>query len=282
MKIHNTVDYFLANYSPSIQFLTQYHERYQENFKEYFLYHCRNPHEKSKNAIYSYPSKMNDIKESNEKIEKIISQIALTYEEKYHVLFTQDVHIIVGIYGSNAFTHRQIIPEITFCLEKLSSNEEHLKVIIAHEFGHALHNILSDKEGTDWTKIQWFHPYTTLFQEGCATYFSEQVVNATKSTYFSYDDNGNDWLRFAEENKSEIINAFMEDVKIHTQAEVYHEWFSINGGSYYGFSRLAYFIGYNVIQYLIEKYKETKAVTLWKESTFFDEIEHALLSLQSE
>lgn len=168
---------------------------------------------------------------------------------------------------------------MTFCLEKLSSSEEHLKVIIAHEFGHALHNILSDNDGMNWSKLQWSHPYTMLLQEGCATYFSEQVTVADKSVYFSYDDNGKEWLLFAEENKSEIITTFLEDVKKLTQPEIFHEWFSINGGAHFGFTRLAYFIGYNVIKLLIEKYQEEKAITLWKEPTFHEEIESVLIEL---
>lgn len=279
MKIYNTVPYFLSNYMPSELFLKHYYENFSRHFKEYFLYHCKNADEKIKNAIQKYPSKMSEIKESSGKIESLIQQILLTYRQKYNVEFTKDVHIIVGAYGSNAFTHRQIIPEVTFCLEKLSSNDKHLKVIIAHEFGHALHNILSDQEGMDWSKVQWVHPFTTLFQEGFATFFSEQVADADKSVYFLYDDTGEDWLRFAENNKKEIISTFLEDINKRTQPEIFHEWFSINGGSYFGFKRLGYFIGYNVIQILIEKYQETRAVTLWKESTFHKEIENVLLEL---
>lgn len=279
MKIYNTVPYFLLNYMPSERFLKHYHEKFSQHFKEYFLYHCKNADEKIKNAIQRYPSKMSEIKESSGKIESLIQEVVLTYRQKYNVEFTKDVHIIVGAYGSNAFTHRQIIPEVTFCLEKLSSNDKHLKVIIAHEFGHTLHNILSDQEGVDWSKVQWFHPFTTLFQEGCATYFSEQVADADKSVYFLYEDNGEEWLKFAEDNKNDIITTFLEDINKRTQSEVIHEWFSINGGSYFGFTRLGYFIGYNVIQILIEKYQEKEAVTLWKESTFNKEIETVLIEL---
>lgn len=264
---------------PSELFLKHYHEKFSQHFKEYFLYHCKNADEKIKNAIQKYPSKMSEIKESSGKIESLIQQIVLTYRQKYNVEFTKDVHIIVGAYGSNAFTHRQIIPEVTFCLEKLSSNDKHLKVIIAHEFGHALHHILSDQEGMDWSKVQWAHPFTTLFQEGVATYFSEQITDADKSVYFLYDETGKDWLRFAEDNKNEIFVAFFEDIKKRSQPEIFHEWFSINGGSYFGFERLGYFIGYNMIQILIEKYQEKKAISLWKESNFQQEIENVIFEL---
>jgi len=213
MKIYNTVPYFLENYVPSVEFLKHYHEKFSQHFEEYFLYHCKNPNEKITNAIEKYPSVMEDIKKSSVKIEHLIHQVTLAYKEKYGVQFTKDVHIIVGAYGSNAFTHRQIIPEISFCLEKLSSNDTHLQVIIAHEFGHALHNILTDQKGMDWAKVEWFHPFTLLLQEGCATYFSEQIVKADQSVYFSYDDEGGDWLHFAEKEKSKIVLSFLEDIK---------------------------------------------------------------------
>lgn len=279
MKIYNTVPYFLENYVPSLEFLKHYHEKFTQHFKEYFLYHCKNADEKIINAIKKYPSLMNDIKESSEKIENLIHQVTLNYKEKYGVQFSKDVHIIVGAFGSNAFTHRQIIPEVTFCLEKLSSNDKHLQVIISHEFGHALHNILSDQKGMDWSKLQWFHPFTLLLQEGCATYFSEQVVNAEKPVYFSYNDHGVEWLQFVENEKSKIINSFLVDIKKRSHTEIFHEWFSINGGSYFGYTRLGYFIGYSVVQRLIDKYHEQRAVTIWSESNFHEEIETVLLEL---
>ncbi|GGP16410.1 DUF5700 domain-containing putative Zn-dependent protease [Oceanobacillus neutriphilus] len=279
MKIYNTVPYFLENYLPTVEYLNHYHEVFAPHFKEYFLYHCKDADEKIKNAIQKYPSQMSGIKEANAKIENLIQQVVTGYEQKYHVELTEDVHIIVGAYGSNAFTHRQINPEVTFCLEKLSSNEKHLKVIIAHEFGHALHNMLSDQEGMDWSELQWLHPFTTLLQEGCATYFSEQITAAEKSVYFSYDDNGEEWLQFVEKNKSEIIHAFLEDLQKCSNSEIFREWFSINGGLHFGYTRLAYFIGYSVLQSLIEKYQEKKAVTIWKDPGFHEEIEKVLLDL---
>jgi len=279
MKIVNTVPYFVDNFEPSVQFVKQYHEQFPEHFKEYILYHCKNAEEKIENAIQQYPSKMNEIQDSSDKIEKLIRQITNTYERKYDVEFTQDVHIIVGAYGSNAFTHRQIIPEVTFCLEKLSSDETHLKMIIAHEFGHALHNLLSDQDGIDWSKVQWFHPFTMLLQEGCATYFSEQAVEADKSVCFSFDDTGNVWMDFAEANEKRIITSFLNDLEHCSNAEIFHEWFSINGGTTFGFTRLAYYIGYRAVQRLIEKYDERKAVTLWKESSFQEEMEKVLREL---
>lgn len=282
MKIQNTIPYFLENFVPTESFLKHYYETFPTSFQEYFLYHCKNVEEKMKFAIEKYPTKLKDIKDINEKIEHLIHQVVALYEKKYHVKFTKDVHIIVGAYGSNAFTHRQIIPEITFCVERLSAKDEHLQVIIAHEFGHALHNILSDQAGMDWTNVQWNHPYIWLFQEGCATYFSTQVVDVDEAVYFSYDDGGEEWLQFAKENKVNIISLFLEDLNKQDANQIFREWFSINGGTHFGYTRLGYYIGYCVVAKLLEKYYEKEAITIWKESYFFDEVHRVLMELEKQ
>ncbi|WP_243355506.1 hypothetical protein [Bacillus litorisediminis] len=277
MKIYNTVPYFLEYYQPTEKFLKHYHEKFSPHFKEYLLYHCKNIKEKMKIALQKYPEKMSEIKESNQKIELLIHEIVAAYQETYDVKFIKDVHIIVGCYGSNAFTHRQIIPDVTFCLEKLSSKVEHLKVIIAHEFGHVLHNLISDQAEMGWSKLNWTHPYTWLLQEGCATYFSRKITEADEAVCFSFDDDGEEWLQFAKHYQQEIITTFKENLLILTDAEIKKEWFSINGGTKFSHTRLGYYIGYKVIELLIEKYGEFKAVTLWKEPNFLDEMEQVLL-----
>lgn len=282
MKINNTVPYFLENYIPSVEFLERYHRKFAPQFKEYFLYHCHNSEYKIKNAIQQYPKQMDNMRKSSEKIESLILAIASVYEQRYEVEFTKEVHIIVGAYGSNAFTQRQIIPEVTFCLEKISSCDEHLQVIIAHEFGHVVHHLLSDRNGIDWNTIDWFHPFTTLFQEGCATYLSERVCVAEKSVYFSYDEHGKNWLQFAKCNKSHIMKKFLNDVENYSPMEIFKEWFSINGGLTFGHSRLGYFIGYHVVLELIKKYQEERALTIWKNSNFQKEIKNTLLEFIKE
>ena len=76
---------------------------------------------------------LNNISEISKNIEDIYWKFK-SYQKKYNVQFEKNVHIIVGMFGSNAFCQREIIPEGTFCVEKLSPNAEHLKVIIADEF----------------------------------------------------------------------------------------------------------------------------------------------------
>ncbi|MEC1177509.1 DUF2268 domain-containing putative Zn-dependent protease [Metasolibacillus meyeri] len=193
---------------------------------------------------------------------KWIAEIAQFYEKAYSVQFTQNVHLLVGIYGSNAYTYRQYNPEIAFCLEKLSPQEAHLSVIIAHEFGHALHNLLSMQENIAWEMVDWANPVTWLLQEGIATYFSMQA-----DVYFAYDDDP-EWLVFCQAHEQQIVEKFRQDLQQCATQEMFKEWFSINGGAQFGYTRLGYYIGYRCVQELVRQYGELEAVTLWKTATF--------------
>lgn len=273
MNIHQTVPYFIENFTPTAAFIEQYQKKYAAHFEEYFRYHCKHPEEKLKIALEKYPAKLQDIRKIDGKIVRLINEVKTFYEMNYDARFEKDVHLIVGMYGSNAYTHRQIIPEITFCLEKLSPEDDHLGVIIAHEFGHALHNSLSDRVGMNWSELDWAHPYTWLLQEGCATYFSTKAVATNPAVYFTYDDEGEPWLHYAESNRKEIIQAFQTDLQVQSTNDLFREWFSINGGTRFGHTRLAYFIGFYLLHRLMEKLGEEDAVTVWKRPEF-----HSIMS----
>lgn len=282
MTIYNTAPYFINNYQPNASFLHTYHATYPLQFKEYFLYHCKNPEEKKKTALQKYASHMNAMKVANQNIEKHLYTITSAYEKKYNIVFNNNVHIIVGLYGSNAFTHRQPIPDVTFCLEKLSPVDEHLKVIVAHEFGHVLHHMLSEQREVDWGAIPWFHPYTTLFQEGSATYLSEQLeIAKNQGTYFTYDDTGERWLAFSKKHKREIIRAFLSDMQTCHEDQIYREWFSIYGGTQFGYSRLGYFIGYELLHFIMKNYPELEAITIWRNANYIGTIHSILLEMSN-
>ncbi|MGA3674428.1 hypothetical protein [Lysinibacillus agricola] len=279
MLIHDTVTDFTENYSPTVDYLKGYYEKHASHFEEYFRYHCHNVDEKMKTAIPKHQEKMPALMEIKDKMSKLIREIVSNYERMYTITFTKDVHLIVGLYGSNAFTYRQIIPEIAFCLEKLSPENRHLKIIIAHEFGHSLHHLLSEKRGIDWAKVDWESPFTWLLQEGIATYFSIKVVNARKDEYFAFQDDL-EWLSFATNNKQRIIEAFLNDLTLLDARAVFLEWFSINGGKRFGFNRLAYFIAYELIQSCLQEQAELDVITLWRNINYQDIIYQQLIEMQ--
>ncbi|MFC4355049.1 hypothetical protein ACFO0S_08325 [Chryseomicrobium palamuruense] len=282
MHIHNTASYFLENYEPTVEFLESYYAKFPEQFEEYFTYHLANPDEKKKLALANYPEGMASIQVISDKLPARARAIVDNYEESYHHTFLQDVHVIVGAYGSNAYTHRQIVPDITFCIEKLQADDITIDTIIAHEFGHALHNALSDKAGIEWSKVNWTGPYTMLLQEGVATYLSMQVVDAPESVYFSYHLEGDEWLAFAKEHEAEIAAAFLKDIHTLSTNELFHEWFSIRGGTRFGHTRFAYYLGFRIVETLMATRDEIAVITLWKENEFEKMIEEALQELAGE
>ena len=278
MKIIDTVPFFLNNYVPSLSFLRSYYEEYPEIFKEYFTRHCKDTEERHNQSLEKYPNSFLDIKQVHENITPIIQEVVHEYEQLYDVSFPIKVNLIVGGYGSNAYTYHQIIPNITFALEKLSPDLNHLRVIVAHEFGHAAQNILTDRAGMDWTTAQWTHPFNWLYREGIATYLSERIVpHLKKSIYFSYDDEGEEWLYFAQRHVKEIKKAFIEDYRKMSGNELFRNWFSISGVNVFGYSRFGYFLGELFVQEEKEKHGELETIIASVKPDYLNTVEHWLL-----
>jgi hypothetical protein len=273
MKIINTIPFFFKNFQPHISNLRHYYDKYPDIFKEYFTYHCKDTDERLNQAISKYPQTLPLIKQVYKNITPIIEEVVEEYNRMYQVSFPIEVNFIVGGFGSNAFTYRQIIPNITFSLERLSPEPDHLRTIVAHEFGHAAHNILSDKEGMDWSKVEWHSPLTWLNQEGAATHFSRRTVpELNPSIYFQFNDEGDEWLSFAMSNQQDIKREFMMDYDTENPQVLFREWFSINGGKKFGHSRLGYFLADQFFQDLIIRFGESKAITAWKDSDFEEQV----------
>lgn len=263
MQIHNLASEFVENYEPTLSYLENFFAKHEASYHYYFSYHCKRKEEKMQLALERHPLKLADIRKMCEAMPLFIQEIVDQYEVLYPIHFTKDVHLLVGIYGSNAYTHRQFDPEITFCLEKLSAEEDHLKVIIAHEFGHATHHLLSIRENVDMYQIEWTSPYTWLLQEGCATYLSTKVVNTHEDVYFAFERDA-EWLKFCQDNENMIVNHFIQEIQTMPSDEIFKEWFSINGGERFGKTRLGYYIGYVVVSRLIELHGEFETITMWK------------------
>ncbi|MFD1031631.1 hypothetical protein [Metaplanococcus flavidus] len=277
MKVVDTAGYFLEHYDGTIEFLKTYYEKYPAIFEEYFTYHCKNTEERHQLALGKYPLSIEGIEAARWRLPAIIEEIAKAYERLYGIKFPIDVNLLVGGYGSNAYTYREIIPNISFALEKLSPEPDHLRVIAAHEFGHAAHHILSDGAGTDWTKIQWTSPLNWLYQEGVAIHFSRKTATGMDAAmYYSFNDEEREWLRYAEKNTTEIKRAFAEDYLKLNSTDIFKEWFSINGGKRFGFQRFGYFLGNNLFQSLIENMGELKALLHWGKEDFQESVKHWL------
>jgi hypothetical protein len=281
MQIIDTIPYFKQNYHSSIEFLRHYYEKYPQIFKEYFAYHCKDTEERHQASLGKYPNVLFRVDRVYENIVPIIHETTEQFESNYQVSYPVDVNLIVGGFGSNAYTYRQIIPNITFALEKLSPDRDHLRAIVAHEFGHAAHNIISNDSGIDWSNVDWNSPLTWLYQEGTATHFSRQTAKGiNESVYFSFDDEGEEWLQFFSGNQEKIIFDFAKDVATETPFSVFKEWFSITGGSKFGYNRLGYLIGDQFFQELIKRNGELEAIIAWKYTDFKENVTNWLLRKQ--
>lgn len=274
MKIVDTASYFLENYDGTLNSLRTYYSEYPEIFEVYFAYHCKDTEERHQQSISKYPAVMEAIEAARWRLPSLIEETATAYERLYGITFPIDVNLLVGGFGSNAYTYREIIPNISFALERLSPEPDHLRVIAAHEFGHAAHHIISDRAETDWSRVNWTHPLNWLYQEGIATHFSRKTaVGLAESVYYSFNGEGEEWLRFAERNAGEIKRAFAEDYRNLSTVELFKEWFSITGGKRFGYDRLAYFLGNDFVQSRMEELGEMKTVLCWREKDFLQSAE---------
>ena len=77
-----------------------------------------------------------------------------------------------------------------------------------------------------------------------------------------------EWLAFCEENKEKIIRAFQQDFIQKSSTEIFKEWFSINGGQKFGFTRLGYYIGYVLVRHLAAEEGIENAMLFWGHDDF--------------
>ena len=278
LKIYDLASKFLNQYEPSKEYYESYFNKHPEIYSYYFDNHCHNKELKLENALKAHPNKIEQMNWITDKLKSLTPQITKEYEKRFQIIFSKDVYIFVGLGGSNAYTYRSMDPHIAFCVEKFEPNEDGLNVIIAHEFGHAAHHLFTTNNGIDAKDIQWNNPYTWLLQEGVATYLSTLIVNADKDIYFAYQPDP-EWLSYCEENTKTIINAFQQDLVQSTPAEIFKEWFSINGGQTFGYNRIGYYIGYLLVKYLVDVEGIGNAMLYWGNPDFEDRIKMLLRQL---
>ncbi|KMK74652.1 hypothetical protein [Alkalihalobacillus pseudalcaliphilus] len=279
MIITNTIPYFQNNYQPSLTFIRQYHEEYPDIFKEYFTGHCANTDERFLQAIERYEEHFTDIDKLSRILPPLIEEVATSYQKEYEFDFPININLIVGGFGSNAYTHKQIIPDITFCLERLPTTQDELRILIAHEFGHHTHMKLTDLSGIDWYQKDWFHPFTTLNQEGVATYLSKKIEpHHADYMYLAVNQEDEHWYQFALDHKKALIHAFYEDYQRLTPLEMFKEWFSINGGTRFGYARFGYVIALFFFEDLVFTNGEQEAIIYWREQDYFSHVEQWFLN----
>ena len=267
MTIYDYATPFLNRYEPTESYYEQCFNQNKEVYDYYYAGHCRDKELKMKKALVEHPKKLEQMQWVAANIPPLVKEVTTKYERVFPVKFTQDVFIFVGLGGSNAYTYRSMDPQIAFCVEKLEAEEGALQVIIAHEYGHALHHKLTTYSGIEASAIDWYSPYTWLLQEGMATYLSMQVVDVPRDVYFAYTRD-EEWLTFCGENQSQIIAAFLQDLTENSTTELFKEWFSINGGTTFGPTRLAYYIGFKIVESFVNEIGIEETMILWGRQDF--------------
>jgi hypothetical protein len=266
--IHNIIPDFLALYESKKKFelsdLETHINGHPEVFEQYFPNHCPRTEERLNSAIEKYPTKIESIRTIAEKLPVIIEEIDGAYTRIFDNDLAIHYTIFVGTFGSNAFVTREIKGDIYFATEKLSPETNHLKVIVAHEIGHVTHFSFAARQEMDWKTVDWTHGLTVLYLEGAATYLSRKIVpGLNKSVYFTYDDDGDSWVKCYEENKAEVKQRFLKDASSGWDMTKEKEWFRLSGGSYFGYNRLGYLLGTDYVEYLVGRIGEEEALTFW-------------------
>ncbi|MEK4424889.1 hypothetical protein [Solibacillus sp. FSL K6-1523] len=278
MKIIDYVTPFLEKYEATSDYYEAYFQKYPEAFDFYFRFHCKNKGEKLCIALQQHSNKLDELNFVKDRILTHLSAITTIYENMFDITFTEAVHIFVGLGGSNAYTTHSMNPEVAFCVERIPSLDSGIRTLIAHEFGHAVHHIVTLQNGVEIGQIDWSSPYTWLIQEGMATYLSTQVVEAKMDIYFVFERD-KAWLDYAQTNKAKIIAAFQHDLEQLSTQEIFIEWFSINGGERFGYTRLAYYIGYEVVRIVVDHIGTDDTILLWLQPNFKERITSLLKEL---
>jgi hypothetical protein len=275
MKINDIATPFFESYEATAHYYETYFQQHPEVFNFYFKFHCKNKEERLEQALKQHPQMLEQMRWVKEHVPVYTTDIIKRLQAMFSITFTEDVQIFVGLGGSKAYTTHSMNPQVAFNVDRIDAEEIGLKVLIAHEFGHATHHIYSSEQGISVRQIKWGNPYTLLMQEGIATYLSMQVVDAPTDVYFAFGRD-EEWLTFVQTNKKDIIEAFQKDLKEQTPQEVFKEWFSINGGKHFGSKAIAYYIGYEIVEKLVEQQGIEQALLLWGHEGFEQVIDEIL------
>ena len=268
MHIENNIPAFLefweSTEQPTLADLESYLTEHEKLYEKYFPIHCPKTEERLSAALQKYEGKIDDIRSISADLPAIIQEVDEEYRETFGLDLDLSFKLMVGTFGSNAFVTRDNKREIYFAVEKLSAERDHLRVITAHEIGHVTHFALATREGMDWSTVDWGHGLTTLFTEGAATYLSKRTVpGLSEPVYFTYDDEGEPWVKCYQENKAEVKRRFLEDALGEWDMAKEKEWFRLSGGAYFGYNRIGYILGTDYVEQLVERIGEEAALTFW-------------------
>jgi hypothetical protein len=181
--------------------------------------------------------------------------------------FEEDVIFIIYIgigCGAGWATKYHGTPAILFGLENIAesgwSEADAIKGLIAHEIGHLVHNNWRIQSGKPLGSGSWWQ----LYEEGFAQYFEGMNLGSNPWRQ-EKNRNDNNWLSWCKTNKNWLATEFIRMIDSGEPTTSYFgSWFDICGRSETG-----YFLGYEVIKKLEERYN-------LKEIALFENIEEII------
>ncbi len=167
--------------------------------------------------------------------------------------FLQDEFYVVLYWGNGSgagwYTRYQGKPAILLGFENIlildwTSNES-LRALVAHEYGHLLHEAWRGSAIVDDSRDP-LHAYDILYSEGFAHYMESRVLGCD---FFPELEEGNDKLSvYVRHNISAIAKEYLERAeKAAPVKDFFGSWYRWNG-----YRQVGYFLGYLVVLKLAE------------------------------
>lgn len=154
------------------------------------------------------------------------------------------IHVGLGC-GAGWVTSYQNSPAIWFGLENVAecgwSDRESIAGLIAHEFGHVIHEQWRTQSGESLEDGAWWQLYAEGFAQRC-----EEIINEGGAPHEAVNDEDQEWLTWCQTHRAELATEFLRAVDAGEAVQKFFgSWYDIEGHSQCG-----YFLGYEIIRQL--------------------------------
>lgn len=203
-------------------------------------------------------------KPNNEKAHAFLADIQAKLGCKEEI----DIALIyfVGAFENNAFVAPYKENRLAVCLPIESGNSD---ITLAHELTHIVHAKTAKLSGA-WERAI----ATIIIQEGLATRMSKEIVpHQQDAAYIEYTDG---WLQECQTFKNQIIQGIIPYLE-HSSSEVVAK-FTIGSGTT-NHEREAYYVGWVLVEYLLEKGITLKEIAHMQEHELVEFVDGCLYKL---
>ena len=167
------------------------------------------------------------------------------------------IHVGLGC-GASWVTSYQDSPAIWFGLENIAecgwSDEESIAGLIAHEFGHVIHEQWRTQSGGSFGDNAWWQLYSEGFAQRC-----EEITNEVSTPHEAINSADQEWLEWCQSHRAGLAGEFMRTVDAGEAVQKFFgSWYNIEGHSQCG-----YFLGHEIIKQLETRFslKEIAVLT---------------------